>query len=154
MNFSAIAVNGRRSEPSGAGERSTLKSAKRVQQRELVRRHELAFVEQALELTQEGELVDARSLAAGLPVARLLRQHPAHAAARIGHVAGIAWDDVDVQVHDGLAGGRAVVEADVVAGGAVALVDHGADERALGLVDHASRADARTRAFSAGGQQR
>lgn len=37
-----------------------------------------------------------------------------HAAARIVHVAVVAWDDVNVQVHDGLAGGRARVEANVV----------------------------------------
>ena len=45
----------------------------------------------------------------------LLRDHMPHATTRVGHVAGIARDHVDMHVRHGLAGGRAAVEADVVA---------------------------------------
>ena len=41
----------------------------------------------------------------------------ADAAAGVGHVAGVAGDQVDVEVEDGLAGGGADVDADVVAVG-------------------------------------
>jgi hypothetical protein len=54
----------------------------------------------------------------------------AHAAPRIVHVAAEPRDDVDVEVHDGLAGGGAGVEADVVAVGGELVV-----EPALDLVD-------------------
>ena len=47
----------------------------------------------------------------------------AHAAARVGDVAVVARDQVDVQVEDGLAGGFADVDADVEAVGAVAAGD-------------------------------
>jgi len=35
------------------------------------------------------------------------------AAAGIGHVAGVARDDVEMELHHGLAGGRAVIQAEV-----------------------------------------
>ncbi len=38
-----------------------------------------------------------------LPVLRLVREYPANAASRIGHVAFIPWDEVDMEMQDGLA---------------------------------------------------
>ena len=46
-----------------------------------------------------------------------------HAASRVGDVAGVARDQVDVEVEDGLARGFADVDADVEAVGAVAAGD-------------------------------
>ena len=45
----------------------------------------------------------------------LLGDHVPHAAPRIGHVAGVARDHVDMHMRHGLAGGGATVEADVIA---------------------------------------
>ena len=47
----------------------------------------------------------------------------AHAAARIGDVAGVARNYVDVQVRNGLAGGGAGVDADIEAVGVVLPAD-------------------------------
>ena len=49
------------------------------------------------------------------PVLCLVRKYPAHAAARVWPVAGVARDEVHMQVRHDLAGGRAVVDADVLA---------------------------------------
>ena len=65
---------------------------------------------------REGQTQFARGRRVGKIVA-LRGNDVAHAAARIGHVAGIARDHVDVHVRHGLAGGGATVEADVVAVG-------------------------------------
>src|SRR3569623_144138 len=64
-----------------------------------------------------------RRRAHSCPVLRLVRQHPAHAAARIFLVAAVARDEMDVQVRNGLTAGRTVVDADVVAVGLVVLVE-------------------------------
>ena len=47
----------------------------------------------------------------------LLRDHVPDTATRVGHVAGIARDHMEMHVRHGLAGSRAAVEADVVAVG-------------------------------------
>ena len=47
--------------------------------------------------------------------------HVPHPAARPGHVTSVAWDDVYVQVEDGLTGGFARVDADVEAIGPFAF---------------------------------
>jgi hypothetical protein len=49
-----------------------------------------------------------------LPVTGFGWQHPSHPAARISLVALVAGDQVDMHVSDGLTGGWAVVDADVV----------------------------------------
>ena len=55
----------------------------------------------------------------------LLRDRPPHPAPGVVHVAGIPGDDVDVEVHHGLAGGGADVHADVVAVGMELFVEEG-----------------------------
>jgi hypothetical protein len=60
---------------------------------------------------------------ASLEALRLRRDDVADTAARIRDVAGVARDDVDVQVKDGLARGRANVPADVEAVGPIMLED-------------------------------
>ena len=54
------------------------------------------------------------------PIPGLPRHHPPHPAPRVLHIARVARDQVDVQVRHGLAGGRAVVDADVPGRGLVA----------------------------------
>ena len=70
----------------------------------------------------------------GLQVVALARYGMPHTAARIRHIAAVARDDVDMKVPDGLPGGRASVEADVIAVGpqldvelALDLIDKGQD---------------------------
>ena len=70
----------------------------------------------------------------GLQVVALARYDMPHAAARVRHITAVTRDDVDMQVPDGLPGGRAGVEADVVAVGPqlgveppLDLVDQGQD---------------------------
>ncbi len=60
------------------------------------------------------------------PIPRLPRHHPPHPAPRVFRIARVARDQVDVQVRHGLAGGGAVVDADVVALGLVAALQAGA----------------------------
>ena len=70
----------------------------------------------------------------------------ADAAARVGDVAGVAGDDVDVQVQDRLARGLARVETDVVAVGAKLRVERGfddIDEREDGVLLVARRVEPR-----------
>ena len=55
----------------------------------------------------------------------LLRDRPPHAAPGVRHVPGIPGDEVDVEVHHGLAGGGADVHADVVAVGVEPAVEEG-----------------------------
>jgi hypothetical protein len=65
-----------------------------------------------------------------LPILRFLRENPPHAAAWVGLVTFVARDQVDMRVVDGLAGGGAVIESDIKAGGLMALlkkVAHGGD---------------------------
>jgi hypothetical protein len=49
----------------------------------------------------------------GLPVNRLVRKDPADTASGIWHVSLVARDYMDMPMRDGLAGGGAVVDADV-----------------------------------------
>ena len=58
-----------------------------------------------------------------LEVVALAGDDVADAAAWVGDVAGVARDEVDVEVEDGLAGGFADVDADVEAVGVVAAFD-------------------------------
>ena len=58
------------------------------------------------------------------------RDHVPDTAGWVGHVAGVARDDVDVEVGDGLAGGLADVDADGVAVWFVVGLDSSA-----GLID-------------------
>jgi hypothetical protein len=89
---------------------------------------------QQLQLQQAVLAVDEPDLAAGGrafgQVVALRGDHVAHPAAGVGHVTGVAGDDVDVEVLDGLPSGRSGVEADVVAIGATFGV-----ESLLDLVD-------------------
>ena len=55
-----------------------------------------------------------RSFAPAAPIVGLLRNDPANPPARIGPVAAIPGDDMHMHVHDGLAGRRAIIDADVV----------------------------------------
>ena len=48
-----------------------------------------------------------------LPVAGLGWDDVADAAAGVGNVPGVTWDDVEMELQHGLAGRRAVVEAEV-----------------------------------------
>ncbi len=50
-----------------------------------------------------------------LPVNRLVREYPANAASRVGHVALVSGDQVDMQMKDDLTGCQAVVDADIEA---------------------------------------
>ena len=54
--------------------------------------------------------------------------HIPNSAARVWDVTGEAWDDVDVEMVDGLAGRRTSVEADVEAVGLVQLIDLGLND--------------------------
>jgi hypothetical protein len=65
------------------------------------------------------------ALRASLGVIGLVGDDVADAAAGIGHVAGIPWNQVDVEVEYGLAGRCAAVDADIVTVGSVVFVDHG-----------------------------
>ena len=58
-------------------------------------------------------------------ISSLLRDRPPHPAPGILYVAGIPRYDVDVQVHNRLAGGGADVDADVVAVGMELFVEEG-----------------------------
>ena len=49
------------------------------------------------------------------PIAGFRRQHPSDTTSRVGDIAPIAGNQMDVHVSDGLAGGRAIVDADVEA---------------------------------------
>lgn len=64
----------------------------------------------------------------GAEVVALARDDVADAAARIVDVAAVARDDVDVEVHHRLAGGRAGVQADVVAVGMKLAVELAFDD--------------------------
>ena len=46
-----------------------------------------------------------------LPVNRLVREDPANAASRVRHIAFVAWDNVDMQMKDGLTCCQTVVDA-------------------------------------------
>lgn len=50
-----------------------------------------------------------------LPIPRIYGHHPADTAAWVGDIAVVTRDDVDVELSDRLAGGGAVVQADVEA---------------------------------------
>src|SRR6185503_18017806 len=66
------------------------------------------------------------------PRGALAPKHATHPAARIGHVARIARDEMDVNMHAGLAGGLADVGADVPAVGRMLLAhdfSRGAQQR-------------------------
>lgn len=72
----------------------------------------------------EGVVDAARGERAGFAeVVSLAGDHVPDAPTRIVHVAAVAGNHVDVEVHDGLARGLASVEADVVAVGLVGLVE-------------------------------
>ena len=88
----------------------------------------------------------------GRQVVALARDDMPHAAARVRHITAVTRDDVDMQVSDSLPGGRAGVEADVIAVGlqlgvepTLDLVDESEDVRPLIVSslppgsDHASR---------------
>jgi hypothetical protein len=63
---------------------------------------------------------------AGFSISLLGRDHPAYPAARGVNVATVTRDEVKVDVVNGLPGGRADVNADVIAIGLVYLIDQGA----------------------------
>ena len=58
-------------------------------------------------------------------IVRKLRDDMSDAAARIGYIAAVAWDQVDVEVGDGLTGSGPDVDADVVSIGLVLGFDMG-----------------------------
>ena len=96
-------------------------------ERLLAHREELAFLTRH-EGVERGEGVALRRRRGGV-VLLLGRDDAPHAAARVVDVAAKARDDVDVQVHHGLARGLASVETDVVTGGAQLTVEQLTDRR-------------------------
>jgi hypothetical protein len=94
-------------------------------------------LQQAVLAVDETDLPAAGGRALG-QVVPLRGDHVAHPSPGVGHVTGVARDDVDVEVLDGLPCGRSGVEADVVAIGATFgveslpdLVDERHEVRAL-----------------------